>query len=110
MQQRRSGLKNKRERAKERYDYENKREDAHVRDRLNGEFGRRNGARAVHVQIAPAQIDAQLVDERNEKNLASAATRVDDAARKQHERHAERDLHNNCATAWSVMLRSVRAA
>lgn len=67
MQQRRSGLKNKRERAKERYDYENKREDAHVRDRLNGEFGRRNGARAVHVQIAPAQIDAQLVDERIEK-------------------------------------------
>ena len=68
MQPRRSGLKNKRERAKERYDYENKREDAHVRDRLNGEFGRRNGARAVHVQIAPAQIDAQLVDERNEKS------------------------------------------
>lgn len=68
MQQRRSGLKNKRERAKERYDYENKREDAHVRDRLNGEFSRRNGARAVHVQNAPIQIDAQLVDERNEKS------------------------------------------
>lgn len=68
MQQRRSGLKNKRERAKERYDYDNEREDAHVCDRLNGEFSRCNGARAVHVQNAPKQIDAQLVDERKEKS------------------------------------------
>ena len=68
IQQLRSGLKNKRERAKERYDYENKREDTHVCERLNGEFSRRSGVHAVHDQIAPTQIDAQLVDERNEKS------------------------------------------
>jgi len=69
MQQHRSGLKNKHERAaKKRYDEERERKYAHVRDRLSGEFSKRNGARSRHVVKAPTTLNAQLMNMRNDKS------------------------------------------